>query len=82
MEINQVGKDKEGVDTGHEMCGNNDNSVLQQLSMMLNELTKGKGKRKGCWNCGQEGHIAAQCPNGKGKGKRLLECMINNYKNM
>ena len=32
-------------------------------------LGKEKGKGGGCWNCGGTGHMAAQCPTPKGRGK-------------
>ena len=36
----------------------------------LEAVTKGKGKGKGCWTCGEAGHMSWECPwKGKGKGK-------------
>ena len=39
--------------------------------MDLDAMTSGKGKRGfqgNCYNCGQHGHSAKNCPKGKGKG--------------
>ena len=35
----------------------------------VDALGKAKGKGGECWNCGGTGHLSAQCPTPKGKGK-------------
>ena len=44
-----------------------DGYVLEQNGQI--NLVKGKGKGKGCFNCGESGRYARECPKPTGKGK-------------
>jgi len=75
-EAHDYGNYHPGGKGGHDNCGHDhgteeeDPNVKFADALMAMFKGKGKGKGKGttCWTCGQQGHIARNCPKGAGKG--------------